>query len=814
VPQAFVETLFKDIRYAIRGLRKRPGFTFVAVITLALGIGANTAIFSVVNAVLLKPLAFKDPDRLVIVWEDAAFVGFPRNTPAPANYFDWKSQNRSFEDMAATAPTSFNLTGDGDPERVAAHQVSENFFPLLGVQPLLGRTFLQEEDREGGNKVVLLSYQLWQTRYGGAADIVNRNIQMNGEKYTVVGVMPAGFQFLDKEVRVWVPLALDKEEQANRGGHYLSVVARLKPDIGVAQAQADMSALMANMAHDHPNEMFDGKLGAVVLPLREQLVGDSRKPLLVLLVAVAFVLLIACANVAGLLLARAVSRRREIALRVALGASSLRVVRQLLTESLLLATAGGALGAILAWWSFGFLQKLVPEALSVSTSLHLDIKVLLFAFLISLTTGVVFGLVPALQSAKVDLNETLKQSSSRATSTGRLRSSMIVFEVALSIVLLVGAGLLIQTLFHLFNQYSEMQPDKILTMRTVLPRMTKYKEPAKRAAFYEQVLERVEHLPGVVAAGYTTSVPLAWKGGTTGIYPEGLKDPIPGMAFDACHRQVSSDYLQTMKIPLRQGRYLTRQDNQQSLPVAVINETMARQYWPGQSALGRRFKLGDPNEDIPWVEIVGIVGDVRQMGLDEAVKAEMYLPYQQVKQPWFIPRDLAIRTTGESSRLVGAVRQAIRDVDPDQPISNVATMSELLGEEAGQRRLGMIMLAAFSVLALLLASIGIYGVLAYFVTQHTNEIGVRLALGATPRNILLMIVKRGMGLTLLGISIGLAASFALTRLMTSLLFEVKAVDPLTFLFVPLLLAVAALLACSIPARRAMKVDPLVALRYE
>jgi len=525
--------------------------------------------------------------------------------------------------------------------------------------------------------------------------------------------------------------------------------------------------------------------------------------------------LIACANVAGLLLARAVSRRREIALRVALGASRSRVVRQLLTESLLLATAGGVLGAVLAWWSFGFLQRLVPEALTISTNLHLDLKVLLFAFLISLTTGVVFGLVPALQSAKVDLNETLKQSSSRTTSTGRLRSSMIVFEVALSIVLLVGAGLLIQTLFHLFNQYSEMQPDRLLTMRTVLPRDTKYKEPAKRTAFYQQVLERVEHLPGVVSAGYSTSVPLGWKGGTSGFYPEGVKDPVPGMTYDANHRQVSSDYLQAMKIPLRQGRYLTRQDNEQSLPVVVVNETMARQYWPGQSAVGRRFKLGDPNEDLPWVEIVGVVGDVRQMGLDEAVKAEMYLPYQQVEQqPWFIPRDLAIRTSGETSSLVGAVRQVIREIDPDQPISNVATMSDLLGEEAGQRRVGMIMLAAFSVLALLLASIGIYGVLAYFVTQHTNEIGVRLALGATPRNILLMIVKRGMGLTLLGISIGLAASFALTRLMTSLLFEVKAVDPLTFLFVPLLLAVAALLACSIPARRAMKVDPLVALRYE
>ena len=810
-----METLIKDIRYGIRGLRKRPGFTFVAVLTLALGIGANTAIFSVVNAVLLKPLAFKDPDRLVIVWEDAAFAGFPRNTPAPANYYDWKSQNRSFEDMAATASASFNLTGDGDPERVAAHRVSANFFPLLGVQPLLGRPFLQEEDRDGGNKVALLSYQLWQTRYGGAADVVNRNIQMNGEKYTVVGVMPAGFQFLDKEVRLWVPMALEQEQQVNRGAHYLNVVARLKPDVSVTQAQADMSALMTNMAHDHPNEMFDGKLGAVVLSLREQLVGDSRRPLLVLLVAVAFVLLIACANVAGLLLARAVSRRREIALRIALGASRSRVVRQLLTESLLLATAGGVLGAVLAWWSFGFLQKLVPEALTISTNLHLDLKVLLFAFLISLTTGVVFGLVPALQSAKVDLNETLKQSSSRTTSTGRLRSSMIVFEVALSIVLLVGAGLLIQTLFHLFNQYSEMQPDRLLTMRTVLPRDTKYKEPAKRTAFYQQVLERVEHLPGVVSAGYSTSVPLGWKGGTSGFYPEGVKDPVPGMTYDANHRQVSSDYLQAMKIPLRQGRYLTRQDNEQSLPVVVVNETMARQYWPGQSAVGRRFKLGDPNEDLPWVEIVGVVGDVRQMGLDEAVKAEMYLPYQQVEQqPWFIPRDLAIRTSGETSSLVGAVRQVIREIDPDQPISNVATMSDLLGEEAGQRRVGMIMLAAFSVLALLLASIGIYGVLAYFVTQHTNEIGVRLALGATPRNILLMIVKRGMGLTLLGISIGLAASFALTRLMTSLLFEVKAVDPLTFLFVPLLLAVAALLACSIPARRAMKVDPLVALRYE
>ena len=809
-----MENLFKDIRYAFRGLRKRPGFTLVALITLALGIGANTSIFSVVNAVILRPLHFKDADRLAVVWEEASFAGFPTNTPAPGNYTDWKNQNRSFEDMAATASNSFNLTGDGDPERVAAYAVTANFFPVLGVQPLLGRSFLNEEGRTGANNVVVLSYQLWQTRYGGANNIINREILLNGTKYTVIGVMPADFQYLENDVRLWVPLALSEKEQSNRNAHYLTVVARLKPGVTMPQAQADMSALMTNIAKDHPNETFGGKLGAVVTPIREQLIGKSRQPLIVLLVAVAFVLLIACANVAGLLLARAVGRRREIALRVALGASRLRIIRQLLTESLILAVVGGVIGAVLAFWSFSFLQKLIPQTLTLSTSLNLDLKVLFFALLVSVATGVAFGLVPAIQSAKVDLNEALKQSSTRATASSKLRSSLIVFEVALSIVLLVGAGLLIQTLFRLFNQYSNLKPEQVLTLRTVLPR-SKYKELPQRTKFYEQVLERVQHLPGVVSAGYTTSVPLAWKGGTNGFYPEGVTQPIQGMSYDANHRQVSTDYLKTMNIPLLQGRYFTPQDNAQSMPVVIINETMARQYWPGQQALGRRIKLGDPTEDVPWFEIIGIVADVRQMGLDAAVKAEMYLPYQQITdQPWFMPRDLAIRTAGDTSALVSSIRQAIREVDPDQPISNVATMSELLGEEAAQRKLGMLMLVGFSFLALLLASIGIYGVLAYFVTQHTNEIGVRLALGATQQNILLMIVKRGMLLTGLGVAIGLLAAFALTRLMSSLLFEVKAVDPLTFVIVPVLLILVALMASLIPARRATKVDPLVALRYE
>jgi putative ABC transport system permease protein len=808
-----METLIKDIRYGVRGLLKRPGFTVIALITLALGIGANTAIFSVVNAVLLRPLPFQKPEELVIVWEDAAFAGFPHNTPAPANYVDWKAQNQSFADMAASHEISFNLTGDGEPERVSSYSVTANFFPLLGVQPVLGRSFLTEEDRPGGNKVVVLSYSLWQSRYGGDRNILNRAILLNGEKHSVVGVMPASFQFFAKDVRLWVPIALDQEDWANRGGHYLTVVARLKPGVSVTQAQADMNAVMHRIAVDHPGETMEGKLGAVVLPVRDQFVGDARSSLIVLLVAVAFVLLIACANVAGLLLARAVARRKEIALRMALGAGRARVIRQLLTESLLLAVAAGLLGSLLAYLSFTFLQGLVPEQIELATSLKLDVRILIFTIAISIITGIIFGLMPALQSANFDLNDALKQSSGRVTSTGRLRSAMIVFEVALSIVLLVGAGLLIQTLFQLFRQYSMLEPEKILTMRTVLPR-EKYKELQRRDNYYQQVLQRVEHLPGVVAAGYSTSIPLDWKGGTSGFYPEGLKAPIPGVAYDANDRQVSANYLKAMNIALRQGRYFDNRDNAQSLPVAMVNETMARQYWPGENVVGRRFKMGGPDDKGPWLEIVGVVADVRQMGLDEPVKAEMYFPYQQINDTWNMPRDLAIRTNGNPSSLVDAVRQIIREVDPDQPVSNVATMAEVLGTEAAQRRMGMIMLVGFALLALLLASLGIYGVLAYFVTQHTNEIGVRQALGATPRDILFLVLKKGMGLTLIGVAIGLASAFALTRLMSSLLFGVKASDPLTFAAVPLLLALVAFLACYIPARRATKVDPLVALRYE
>lgn len=813
-----MESLIKDIRYGIRSLSKHPGFTCVAVLTLALGIGANTAIFSVVNAVLLRTLPFQDPDRLVMVWEDASYAGFPRNTPAPANYADWKAQNHVFEDMATFDQRSFNLTGDGEPEKVDAYGVTANFFPLLGIKPILGRGILPDDDQPQANKVVMMSYSLWQQRYGGDRSIIGKELLLNGEKYSVVGVMPAGFQFMESRIGLWVPIAFTAERLSNRGGHYLTVVARMKPGVSLAQANADIQTIQQRISQDHPEQA--GQLGAFVMPLRDQLAGDVRRPLMVLLVAVGFVLLIACANIANLLLSRAASRSREIAVRTALGASRTRIVRQLLVESGLLASAGAVCGLILASVSFIFLQRLIPDALALSTTLSLDLKVLGFTLVLALLTAVVFGLVPAFQASKIDLNGALKQGGGRTglnAGGNRLRSVMVVSEVALALVLLVGAGLLIQTFLKLRDQYSGMRPENVLTLRTVLPR-SKYPEQTQKAAFIKQVLERVTSLPGVVSAGYATSIPLAWKGGTSGFYPEGRtveRALGEGLSYDANHRQVSADYLKTMGIPLLKGRSISDGDDERAMPVAIANETMARQYWPGEEVIGKRFKLGDPEEDIPWITIVGVAGDVRQMGVDEPVKAEMYLPYGQIKDfAFYSPRDLVIRTSVDPLSVMPAVRNEIHQVDPAQPISNVRTMDEVLGEETASRRLGMTLLTIFAALALLLATIGIYGVLAYFVVQHMQEFGVRVALGAQRRDILALVLKKGMALTLVGVVIGLAVAFALTRLMASLLYGVGTTDPLTYASLAVLLTVVALIACYVPARRATKVDPMVALTYE
>jgi putative ABC transport system permease protein len=808
-----MQTLWQDLRYGARMLAKKPGFAIVAILTLALGAGANTSIFSLINAVLLKPLPFAQSERLAMVWEDASATGSPRGQVSPANYVDWKAQQSVFDDMAALTWQGFDLTGDGEPERILAFGVTDNFFSLLGVQPAIGRDFSDEEHKPGAGKAAILSYGLWQRRYGGEPSVIGRDILLNGEKRTVVGVMPQNFQFLNAYTGLWVPAALTDKQLAWRNSNYLSVVARMKPGVTVEQAHTNILAISEQIARDHPNEAKG--LASVVVSLREEIAGKIRSPLIMLLVAVGFVLLIACANIASLLLARASYRRKEIAVRRALGASRWRVMRQLLTESVLLATLGSAVGLFIASWSFALLKQLVPSVMRGSTKLEIDIPTLGYALGISIITGIVFGLAPSLHASKIDLNEALKQGGGRAgrdAAGDRLRGAFVVAQVALALTLLIGAGLLIQTVFNLRNQYSVFQPEKLLTMRTALS-LGAYGEHAKRVAFYDQALEQIQALPGVISAGYTTSVPLQWKGGANSFLIEG-RQPEPGAAANAIHRQVSAAYFQTMSIPLRKGRYLDERDNQNSLPVVVINEAMAHQYWSGEDPLGKRISFGPP-EPSPWRTIVGVVADVRQMGMDAPAKAEMYIPYRQIAtHPWYAPRDLIIRAAGDPMNLVAATRETIRSIDPNQTIANIATMEKLLGEEAAPRSLGMMLVSAFAGLALLLASLGVYGVLSFFVAQQTPEIGIRMALGADQRAILGMILKKGMGWTLMGIAIGAAASFALTRLMSSLLFGISATDPLTFTALAFLLATVAMLACWMPARRAMKVDPMVALRYE
>ena len=810
-----METFIQDVRYALRTLQRSPGFVAVAVLSLALGIGANTAIFSVVETVLLRTLPYADGDRLVMVWEDASFAGFPRNTPAPANYADWKAQNRSFQDMAATAGVTFNLTGDGDPERVMGRRVTRNFFDVLGVQPMLGRGFLPEEDAPGGGRVVVLSHALWQSRYGADRGVVGREILMNGEKYTVAGIMPPGFQFRSDEYRLWVPMAFTAQEIGNRDGHYLNVVARLKPEVTLVQAREDVAAITARIAAEFQGS--SSRMSSAVIPLREDLTGDVSRPLQMVQVAVALVLLIACANLASLQLSRANARRKEIAVRAALGSGRGRIVRQLVTESMILALAGGAAGVLLAYWSFAFLRQLIPAGLTQFAVLSLNAPVLGYTLGVCLAAGLLFGLAPALQASKSDLGDALKQGDLRGglgARGGRLRNAMVVAEVALALILLVGAGLMVQTVYAMHSQYASLKPEGLLAMRTQLSG-ARYAQHAQRVAFFDQVLERVRAVPGIVSAAFTTSLPLDWQGGTSGFFPEGTHTPLPGLSYDANHRHVSANYFQTVGIALREGRFFVETDGANNF-VAIINETMARQYWPGQSAVGRRFKNGDPDQDLPWITVVGVVADVRQMGMSEPVKAEKYFPYRQAMPEFFFaPRDLVIRTaSSDPMSVVSGVREQIRAVDALQPISKVRTLDELLARESAPRRLGMTLLTAFAGLAVLLAAVGIYGVLAYFVAQHTREIGVRLALGARPADILGLVISKGMGLVSIGVAAGLAGAFALSRFIASMLFGVSATDVKTFAALPIALAVFALAACYIPARRASRVDPMAALRYE
>jgi predicted permease len=809
-----MRTFLQDLRYGFRSLKRNRGFAIVAVLTLGLGIGANTAVFSVIDAVFLKPLPYRDAGRLVAVWEDASYVNYPRNTPSPGNFLDWRAHNTVFEDMAATCSRDLSLTGGGDPQRLSALAVTENTFALLGVRPALGRTFLPEEDREGGPHAVMLGHDLWRTRYGAREDVVGSEVVLDGEKYAVVGVLPPGFQLLDRQADACVPMAFGPKDAERRGSHFLDVFARLKPGVTVEQAQAEMQATMQRIAREAP-DLVSPRTGAAVVPLREQVSGDARRPLGVLVVAVGLVLLIACINVGNLMLSRAAGRRREIAVRAALGAGRWRMVRQLAAENVPLVAVGAALGLAIAYWSLGFLRQLVPPAMGSGVDLGLDARVLAFTLLVSVAATFLFGLVPALEASKVDLNEALRRGTARGgfSSGGRLQSALVVGEVGFAIALLVGASLLIQTFFLLQGQYSALQTASVLTMKTVLPK-TAYTTHASREAFFERAIERVRALPGVASAGYTNALPLDYKGDSTSFAVEGHA-PDPTLETNVSTRLVSEGYLEALGVPLRAGRRLADSDTAQSQPVAVVNETMVRQYWPGEDALGRRFKIGDASDDTPWMTIVGIVADVRQNGVDEPATAETYIPYRQCDYiEFFSPRTLAIRTSGDQNALASAVRREIAAVDPNQPVSDVRTMTDILGKETSTRRFGTLLIGAFAALALALAAIGIYGLLAQFVAQRTSEIGVRLALGAKPRDVVTLIVKRGMALIAIGSVVGLALAFALTRLMSSLLFGVSAVDPLTLVGVPLLLAGVALLACYVPARRAARVDPKTALGYE
>jgi putative ABC transport system permease protein len=812
-----MDSLLNDLRHALRSLRSKPGFTAIAVATLALGIGGSTAIFGLTSAVLLAKPPLRDPDRLVTIWENASAAGFPRNQLAPATYAFLRDNVQAFEGVAAVSEAGFTLTGEGEPQKVEGRRVTASFFDVLGVPPALGRALEPADDRPGAPHVAVISHGLWQRRFGGDPGVVGRDVLMNGDKYTVVGVMPRDFQFMESYVALWVPAAFDAEELAKRA-HYLTVVARMKPGVAAAAVQAEVEAIAARYARQFPGEISP----TFVLPFREQIVGDARQPLIVLALAITFVLLITCANVAALLLARTASRGREIAVRSALGATRTRIVRQLLTESLLLAAIGGGLALLVASFALSSLQQLVPPGLVLAVHPTLDGRALALALVLSAGTGLLFGLAPAVQATRGDLNVALRQGGRGMTGAGhrRLRSALVVGELAATLMLLVGAGLLGQTLYRLRYADLGLRPERLLTLRTPLP-LYKYAEASRRAAFYEDVLDRVRRLPGVVSAGYSTSVPLEWKGGTNGFEPEGAVDPRrtygagpvdPRLSYDANHRQVSTDYLRTMGIPLRRGRFLERTDGERTQPVAIVNETMARQYWPGVDAVGKRFRTGNDT----WITIVGVVGDVRQMGLDAPVKAEMYFPYAQVDgQPWFAPRDLVVRSASvEPMSLVPAVKEAIRAVDPEQAVANVRTYDEVLDEEVVQRRLGASLVAAFAGLALLLASLGVYGVLSYFVAQHTSEIGVRLALGASRRDIFSLVLGKGMALAASGVALGLVGALALTRLVSSLLYGVGAADPATFAGAAGLLAALAMLACYLPARRAIKVDPMVAIRCE
>jgi putative ABC transport system permease protein len=803
--------LWQDLQYGARMLLKQPGFTVVAVLTLALGIGANSALFSVVNAVLLRPLPYQHPERLFKV--NRVDVKRPRlgARTSPLNFLDWRSQNQTFEYLGGyTDASAFNLSGGAEPERVAGAMVSDTLFPALGIKPILGRNFLPEEDRMGGNNAVILSHQLWTRRFGDDRNILGQTLTLDSRIYTIVGVMPRGFDFPSKETLLWVPYGFVYED-GGRGNFFVEVIGKIKAGITREQAQADMEAIAARLEQTYPETNADSSIALV--PLHEQVTGKIRRTLLLLLGAVGFVLLIACANVANLLLSRAAARQKEMAIRSALGANRFRIVRQLLSESLLLSLLGGACGLLIAYGSVQLLVAISPEDIPRLAEVGIDGRILGFTFALALLTGLLFGLAPALQASKPDLNETLKEGG-RSSSGGSslLRSSLVVAEIALSLVLLIGAGLLARSFEHLLSVNPGFETERILTFDMTLP-WAKY-DRERSGQFFQQALERLQALPGAQSVGATTALPLSKDNNARYFTIEGRPGNSPRDYTISNHRQVSLSYFQTLGIRLLKGRHLSEQDFTGTAPVVIINQAFARAFFPGQDAIGKRLKMGETSDSpFPWMTVAGIVGDVKHTSLEADARPEIYRPFLRNRDAER-KMTFAVRTTQNPAELVAAIRQQIQTLDRDQPIANVATMEQLFDQSVARRRFSLLLLGIFAVTALILASVGIYGVISYTVTQSTREIGIRMALGAEPRDVLKLVVGQGLVLTLIGVAAGAAGAFGLTRLMANLLFDVTPTDPLTFIIVSVLLAAVALFACYIPARRAAKVDPMVALRCE
>ncbi|HEV2802104.1 MAG TPA: ABC transporter permease [Pyrinomonadaceae bacterium] len=806
-------TIWQDLRYALRMLWKNSGFTAVAVVALALGIGANTTIFSAFNALLIKPFSFPDPDALVVLWERPPQTTF-RNSLAPANFIAVREQSQSFSHLAVYNNNSLNMTEGDKPERLEVAAVSPTMFDALGVQARLGRTFTAEEEQEGRDKVVILTHDFWRRRYAADPSIVNRALMLNGQPYTIVGVMSEDFNFPPTGNDILIPFTITQKDREERGNHYLRGMGRLKPGVTQAQADAELATIASRLEAQYPETNSNRTLATE--SLKASYVRGPRPGLLVLLGAACFVLLLACANVANLLLVRAASRQKEIAIRMALGAGRRRLIRQLLTESVLIALIGGGLGLLVAVWGIDLLKAGIPASLSRYLpgwkNVRIDVQVFWFTLGVSVLTGIVFGLAPALQATKTDFNEALKdggRSSSGGVGRSRLRGALVVAEVAISLTLLIGAGLMIKSFYEMLRVEPGFKPESLLVMDVALPR-AKYSDEAARANFYTQAVERVSALPGVQQAGAVNILPLSRSNTDSVFRVVGRPAPEQGREPQANFRVVSPHYLEAMGIPLRRGRHITAADRTGAPKVLLINEELARRHFPDTDPIGQRLNFGG-DEETDNCEIIGIVGNIKHESLVEEIRPEVYMPLTQ--NPWYT-MSIVVRATGEPAQLGGAVQREIGAIDKEQPVYNVRTMERVLSESLAPQRVTMGMLGVFALIALVLASVGIYAVMSYAVTQRTHEIGVRMALGASPQAIRRMVVRQGMVLAFIGIAIGLVASYWLMQGLTVMLYEVSATDPLTFGLISLLLLGVAFAANYIPARRATRVDPMTALRYE